>query len=347
MAPFVHMVQNPDGQYRTCCMFEKPLEGKYNDIKEAFDSKENQKIRQRMLSGERLPECEKCDIDESHGGKEWMSYRHQFNTLFDKTYIKNPVFKSLEISLSNKCNFKCLDCGPRFSDQFGRTIKNNLPKFNNFDELIHLKLLGGEPFLEKRNFELLKNIPRKNMTLMIVTNNSIFPDDEILNLLLEFKQLDINISIDGIGEIAEFVRYGTKWSRFEKNWNKWFDWRLNKNIKICIVPHFVMHSLNAPFHQETVDWSNVEMRNWAWDFLVHPDWLNISYLPNHIKTFILKENQEFDEFHKGSLNKFLFSNSYSEDNFNLCKQRILNRFSYNKTCNIIPSKMDEYIDLFF
>ena len=57
MAPFVHMVQNPDGQYRTCCMFEKPLEGKYNDIKEAFDSKENQKIRQRMLNGERLPEC--------------------------------------------------------------------------------------------------------------------------------------------------------------------------------------------------------------------------------------------------------------------------------------------------
>ena len=27
-APFVHMVQNPDGQFRTCCMYEKPLGGK-------------------------------------------------------------------------------------------------------------------------------------------------------------------------------------------------------------------------------------------------------------------------------------------------------------------------------
>ena len=172
MAPFVHMVQNPDGQYRTCCMFEKPLEGKYNDIKEAFDSEENQKIRQRMLSGEHLPECEKCDIDESHGGKHYKSYREFFNILFDSQYIKNPIFKTLEISLSNKCNFKCIDCGPRFSDQFGPTIKNNLPKFDNFNNLVHLKLLGGEPFLEKRNFEVQQlsvklKMKRKEKTLIL------------------------------------------------------------------------------------------------------------------------------------------------------------------------------------
>ena len=47
-APFVHMVQNPDGQFRTCCMYEKPLSGKYANIKEAFDSQENKIIRQRI-----------------------------------------------------------------------------------------------------------------------------------------------------------------------------------------------------------------------------------------------------------------------------------------------------------
>ena len=349
MAPFVHMVQNPDGQYRTCCMFEKPLEGKYNDIKEAFDSEENQKIRQRMLSGEHLPECEKCDIDESHGGKHYKSYREFFNILFDSQYIKNPIFKTLEISLSNKCNFKCIDCGPRFSDQFGPTIKNNLPKFDNFNNLVHLKLLGGEPFLEKRNFDLLKNIPRKNMTLMLVTNNSIFPNDEILNLIVDFNQLDINISIDGIGEVAEFVRYGTKWSRFEKNWNKWFDWYsssvdslgnpVKKRPHVHIIPHFVMHTFTAPFYQETKDWSNIEVNSWSWDFLHNPDWLNLSFLPDHIKTFILKENQEFDEVLKGSLSKFLSSNSYSENTFNKIKNYILK--------HDVPKKMEEYIDLFF
>ena len=339
MAPFVHMVHNPDGQYRTCCMFDKPFDKKYNDIKDAFDSEENQKIRKRMLSGEKLPECEKCDIDEAHGGKSWRSYRDQFNAQFDKKYIKNPVFKTLEVSLSNKCNFKCIDCGPRFSNQFGPILKNNLPEFTNFNDLIHLKLLGGEPFLEKRNFELLKNVPRKNINLMLVTNNSIFPNTELLNLLLDFKHVDLNISIDGIGEIAEFVRYGTKWSKFEKNWNKWYNWHLDKRPKVFIIPHFVMHTLNAPFYKETYNWSKVEMRNWSWDFLNEPAWLNISYLPNHIKSFILKHNREFDEFLKGSLSKFLSSNSYSEKNFKIIKQKILT--------NNPPEKMEEYIDLFF
>ena len=40
-APFVHMVHNPDSQYRTCCMYEKPLKGKYKNIQEAFDSEES------------------------------------------------------------------------------------------------------------------------------------------------------------------------------------------------------------------------------------------------------------------------------------------------------------------
>ena len=63
------------------------------------------------------------------------------------------------------------------------------------------------------------------------------------------NSIDINISIDGIQEIAEFVRSGTKWSKFEKNWNKWFKWqsKIGKH-QVFIEPHFVMHTLNAPFY---------------------------------------------------------------------------------------------------
>ena len=58
---------------------------------------------------------------------------------------------------------------------------------------------------------------------MLVTNCSIFPKQEMLDLLLEFKFLNINLSIDGIRDVAEYVRSGTKWSRFERNWNKWIE----------------------------------------------------------------------------------------------------------------------------
>lgn len=338
-APFVHMVQNPDGQYRTCCMYDKPLTGKYNDIKEAFDSKENEKIRKRMLSGEKLPECIKCDIDEMHVGKQQISYRQEFNERYGKRYINNPVIKSMEISVSNKCNFKCIDCGPRFSNQFGKTIINKIPNYDYFDNVDYIKILGGEPFLDKRNFELFKNIPREKITLFLVTNNSIFPNDDILKLLMDFKHIDINISIDGMGEVAEFVRYGTKWKRFERNWNKWFDWQVDKRHKVHIEPHYVLHSLSGAFFQETLDWSNINPQWWSWDFLNEPYWLNMKFLPDNIKEYILNNNKKFDDSFNGALTNFLKSGSYSETHFTELKRYILN--------SNIPDKMEEYVNLFF
>tara|TARA_R100000152_G_C6780955_1_gene214512 strand:+ start:1288 stop:2307 length:1020 start_codon:yes stop_codon:yes gene_type:complete len=331
-APFVHMVQNPDGQYRTCCMYEKPLTGNYANIKDAFDSEENKIIRERMLSGEKLEECIKCDIDEMHEGKTRLSYRNEFNSLYKK-YINNPSFRTLEISVSNKCNFKCVDCGPRFSNQFGPTITNNLPDANNYKDLEFLKILGGEPFLDNKNVELIKQVPRHNIKLMLVTNNSIFPNTSILELLSEFKHLNINISIDGIREVAEYVRPGTKWTRFERNWIKWMRWKSEKRGQCYVNPHFVFHNFNSTFFDETLEWSNITLDNWSWDFLVMPEHLNMSYLPDRVKEFILHKNKNL----KKPLEKFLGLNSYNKTFFKLFLSRITN----------IPDQMEEFVDLCF
>ena len=332
IAPFVHMVQNPDGHFRTCCMYEKPLNGNYENIKEAFESEENTIIRNRMLSGENLIECKKCDIDEHHSGKNEISYRQTFNKKYSKSYITSPVFKNLEFSVSNKCNLKCIDCGPRFSNQFGPTIVNDLPNKKDVEHLDFLKILGGEPFLDKKNIDLLKIVPRKKMKLMLVTNNSIFPSEEILNLLDDFRYLNINLSIDGIDEVAEYVRYGTKWTKFERNWNKWVEWG-NKRKYCHIVPHFVLHSLNAPFFEETVSWSKMNFSSWSWDFLVSPSWLNMSYLPGHVKSYILSKNNLLNN----PLENFLNINQHDKKIF----RQLLS------VIDEVPEKMETYVDLFY
>ena len=345
-APFVHMVQNPDGQFRTCCMYEKPLEGKYANIEEAFDSEENNIIRQRMLSGEKLPECIKCDIDEMHEGKVKKSYRGEFNRLYGE-FVKDPKFKFLEISVSNKCNFKCIDCGPRFSNQFGPTIENELPSEENFEDVVSLKILGGEPFLDKRNIKLLEMVPRHQIDLMIITNNSIFPNNYVLDLLADFKLVNLNISIDGIKTIAEFVRWGTTWSRFERHWYKWLDWiNMDKHTRY-FCPHFVLHSLNAPFFDDTIKWSNIPIIDWSWDFLYTPKWLNVSYLPDHIKEYILEKNKNVKE----PLEKFLYSNKFDKKIFKqLLNQTVYNEIGTGEDIRIVdnvPDVMDDYIDLFY
>lgn len=329
-APFVHIVQNPNGEYRTCCMYEKPFKGKYKNIQEAFDSEENSMIRNRMLSGETLPECHKCDIDEKHRGKAVPSYRHFFDRY--ARYKETPVFKTLEISVSNRCNFKCVTCNERFSNQFGPTIDNEIPDEEYFKEIEELKILGGEPFLDKRNIELLKKVP-KNIKLMIVTNCSIFPNEDILDLLSEFKNLNLNISIDGINDIAEFVRHGTKWSRFERNYLKWKVYCEGRKNKFDLIPHIVIHSYNAPFIQQTIDWLDVPLIDMSFDFLNQPEWLNISYLPIDVKQYIIDSNETL----KPPLEKFIWSNDYKETYFNTFKKDIFQQD--------LPESMDDYINM--
>ena len=60
------------------------------------------------------------------------SYRHFFDRY--ARYKETPVFKTLEISVSNRCNFKCVTCNERFSNQFGPTIDNEIPDEEYFKE---------------------------------------------------------------------------------------------------------------------------------------------------------------------------------------------------------------------
>ena len=51
-----------------------------------------------MLSGEKLEECAKCDIDEMHEGKSRLSYRDEFNSLY-KQYVDIASFRALNFCI--------------------------------------------------------------------------------------------------------------------------------------------------------------------------------------------------------------------------------------------------------
>lgn len=326
-APFVHMVHNPNGQYRTCCMFEKPLTGKYRNIQEAFDSEENTIIRKRMLSGETLPECKKCDYDEEHEGKLVVSYRGQFNERWPEP---DGNIRSLEISTSNICNFKCITCREHFSNQFGETNVNELPDPKVYENLDMIKLLGGEPFLDKRNYEIIEQAPREQCELVVVTNGSIYPSERIVKLLNESKKTTINVSIDGIEEIGEFVRPGTKWERIERNFRKWEEQR--DYPRFDVHPHFVLHALNAPYFEDFLAWVGMPCGDLSWDILVSPKHLNISYLPDHVKEYILDMNPTL----RYPLETFMASNKYTERHFLKLVTTLLTSY--------VPDSMDEYVE---
>ena len=323
------MVHNPNGEFRPCCMYYFPLEKKYKDIEDAFHSEEMDIIRARMVNGEKLEGCQKCDYDEKHGGKTVLSYRSQFNERYGEPTDKE--IRSLEISVSNVCNFKCVTCDERYSSQFGPTNKNELPDPKVYENLDTLKLLGGEPFLDHRNKKILEDVPRENCELQVVTNGSIFPDKETIQLLNEFKKTSINISMDGIGEIAEFVRPGTKWERIERNYRKWEE--LRDYPRFYVQPHFVFHSINAPFFEEFLEWTGMPIEDISWDFLLGPKWLNVNYLPLDVKQWIIDKNPTLEE----PLSKYTIEFEYQSEIF---EELVSNLKGY-------PDILEDYVELLY
>ena len=323
MAPFVHIQKNSFGEYNPCCMFNDRIYSEYDSIHQAFNGDENKLLRKKMLKDEYISGCDKCYRDESLGKK---SYRQRFNERYDESYIKHPIIKELEIALSNKCNFKCVDCNTKFSSSWydddillgrdfyikkGRNIRNKVID-NDFDEmdLNEIKILGGEPFLDNRYIEIFKKLDTSKITLFFVTNNSIFPNEKWIEQFSNFKFINFNISIDGVHDVAEFVRFGTKFSKFEKNYKKWL---AISPDNMQIIPHFVFHSLNILNFDDTVDWLSTVYEKkiedilhlLSYDFLSQPEMLNASFLPDDCKHMIInrskylrKEIQDFFQINK-------------------------------------------------
>lgn len=325
MAPFVHIQRNSYGEFNPCCMFSERIYSEYDSIQDAFNGKENQILRQKMLNDEKISGCDKCYRDESLGK---TSYRQRFNNRYDEKFIENPKIKELELALGNKCNYKCVDCNTKYSTSWydddillnrtyntfkGREVINNLHD-KDFDimDLSEIKILGGEPFLDKRYIELFKKINAENIDLFFVTNNSIFPNNEWIEQFKRFKSINFNISIDGVYDVAEFVRYGTKFSRYENHYKKWLDLKMS-NMRV--IPHFVFHSLNVLNFDQTVEWlakiyeRDVEMilDYISYDFLSMPKMLNCSFLTDKCKQNILSNISYF----KKELTDFFEINGYN------------------------------------
>ena len=106
----------------------------------------------------------------------------------------------------------------------------------NLSNLKTARVVGGEPFLSNSLQEFLDILPR-GCEIVFDTNGSIFPDQKIVDILLDKFKVQVDISIDAIGDLAECIRFGTIWEEVNKNIDKHFDtWNLvNIHTTISIL----------------------------------------------------------------------------------------------------------------
>mgnify|MGYP001213904694 FL=1 len=300
--PFVHSCTNVGGRNKPCCRFS---DQSYNDQVSPLDYFNGDKLnllRNKMLNGEMIKGCNKCHAEESLGKQ---SYRQRSNNQYKEYIDKQPTLKFIEIGLSNACNFGCVTCDAAYSTTWWQDIDDvnaigankakpdqkvvyTDSKFNDFSNIDRIKILGGEPFMEPRNLEFLKKCNLKNIELELVTNGSILPNNEWQEILQQLKYVNLDISLDGHGEIAEYVRYGTNWKKLESNINWWKQWWSNNN-NITIKSHFVVHALNAFDLHNYLEWQKKFKWKTTFDILQMPEYLNIKILPAEMKKEILEK----------------------------------------------------------
>lgn len=340
-APWNHIQINAEGTVNPCCMFSPTIyHEKYKNLQDAFDGQENKNLRKKMLNGELIDGCQKCDLYESLNK---FSYREHFDLKYDSSTLKNPKIRELEFALDNVCNFKCVTCNSRFSSRWYnddlRLIDLNIPRYseairkrkkviknvNNLEgldlsELNYLKLIGGEPFINDSYIDILKKLKLENLELALITNNSVFPDKWI-ELILKVKTLNLHISIDGVYEVGEFVRLGMNFEKFTENLIRWK--KLSElESKIDIKFNFVVHSLNVLNLKPTIKYledlgfkievDHIKEQKLEIDFLKEPYYINLSYIPDSLKEIIEKKLDFNLNGKRDMIVDFMYSNKHDK-----------------------------------
>jgi sulfatase maturation enzyme AslB (radical SAM superfamily) len=255
--------------------------------------------RQQLEQGVELPGCRHCWKAE-HSGQQ--SYRQQ---------MAGNDLNFVEIIIDNLCNQMCSYCSPKFSSEW----ENNIQQYGNFtnvsrsardnlsvttihtaqdvwiDELrgflnrgpVAVKLLGGEPLMQRRNLQKLLELNADNITTLSINTNLNPPSNKFLKWVLDTfpkDKLSMDISLDTVPEYNAIPRAGFDLEKFEEN----LDLVNQYNIPILFLS--VVSVLNVFSIARYQTWLDTHGYRSKFFRINNPDCLDPCYLPDQFKQMI-------------------------------------------------------------
>lgn len=102
----------------------------------------------------------------------------------------------------------------------------------NLDKLDRLYFTGGEPTINKAHFKMLELVIERGLAGQVTleyNSNMFATPPKLYELWKNFKHVDIGCSIDGMGDLAYYLRPPSRWDVLEKNLDA-LGYNENKNI---------------------------------------------------------------------------------------------------------------------
>ena len=242
LAPWVSIHTWPDGKVFPCCLWNSrdPV-GNVNaqSLEEIWNNEKMKKIRRSFLKGEKLKSCDRCfhledTVDQSYRqriNKDHKDKMHYVNETNQDGSLNIMNLHLWDVRISNFCNFKCRSCGLGLSSSWysdskalGEKVDKALinindkasfmdmlePHYNCVDEIY---FAGGEPLIMPEHYQILDRLlelGRTDVNIRYSTNFSklTYKGKHIFDYWKHFPNLELYISIDGVGKIGEYVRKG-------------------------------------------------------------------------------------------------------------------------------------------
>jgi sulfatase maturation enzyme AslB (radical SAM superfamily) len=290
--------------------------------------------REKMLRGEWPSDgrgCEHCRDQELAGG---MSDRLNYLSRPDnKRYVPIELYKNpsatrvkptqLSVHFNNKCNLKCLYCGPNLSSawvkekwqheqgksyefdpwELDSVYKARLEKFfkwmeNNYSSLKAFDLLGGEPFIQTEVWDCVDWMiahPNPECDIEIYSNMQVKPVlfkrgmDKLKELAKTVREVRFVASIDCWGPASEYIRNGMDLITFEENMN----YLVNECSEIIPTMNWTVSSLSIPYIPElikkVIEWNKKRSISVNYNKCIDPIIYDPHIMPTGTYTEYIKE----------------------------------------------------------
>jgi len=255
-------------------------------------------VRQSIKNQSRAPECQTCWKLEDAGLESERQLHNRTLDYYLDTDIERieqeaiahgPLTKIVKLATSNVCNGTCVTCGSGASSAWAALENKKIqyqiipaPVINklDFESIAQLSFVGGEPMLEKRNFQILQHLRNTGNTgcfVNIVTNGSVKLTSNQKDLLSNFNNLNICLSIDGTGSQFEYMRYPLKWQQMLGSVREF------KSISKYVSVSSMISNLNVFYYNNIIDFFEEQSLTYLCKQIEYPSIFSPGNIPLHIK----------------------------------------------------------------
>lgn len=247
---------------------------------------------------------------------------------FEKTMISSPWFKTYQrtlrgetddlsiqdyqIDLGNYCNSACIFCSPASSSRLATEFKKldliqmvppvswcddeNILKIllDSFDvspNLAYLHFIGGETLITPAFNKILSALIDKSLHSKVAigfTTNLTVWDQNIIDKLTMFREINLGMSIECIHPLNDYVRYPSKIADCISNMQRWVSLAQEKKwlVQLRVTPTALsVWHLDTVYEFALQNGLSVE----ACNFLDEPAYLRPSVLPTELRQQIIQK----------------------------------------------------------